>query len=315
MEIKKLIESLNTIERKVVKVLDNFSSFHDITRVTGLKDIEVMRALQWLQNKNIIKTEEEQKEIVSLDENGLKYLKYGLPERIFLEALEKPISILDLAKKARLTGEETTISLGALKSKAAIEIVKGKEIIVSITEQGSYLLKHGFPEEQFLKEHFPRELKSMNEEEKFVLDNLRKRKKIVRVEFSKIISAELTETGKKLLKEKLDEDLIEKISPSLIKTGAWKGKKFRRFDVKINVPPIFAGRKQHYRRFLDEVRQKFIGLGFKEMTGPVVETDFWDMDALFMPQFHAARDIHQAYYVKEPKYGKLDESLVKKVEI
>ena len=314
MEIKKLAESLNPIERKVVKVLDNFGSFHDIVKVTGLMDIEVMRALQWLQNKNVVKIREEQKEIVSLEDNGLKYLKYGLPERIFLEALEKPISIADLEKKANLTSEEIAISLGTLKSKAAIEITKGKEIVVSITGQGRHLLKHGLPEEQFLKKHFPREINSLNEEEKFVLENLRKRKKIVKVELSKIISAELTETGKKLEKEKLDESLMEKISPSLIKTGSWKGKKFRRFDIKINVPPIFAGRKQHYRRFLDEVRQKFIALGFKEMAGPVVETDFWGMDALFMPQFHSARDIHQAYYIKEPKYGKLDESLVKKVK-
>jgi len=314
MDIKKLAESLNPIERRVIKVLDNFSSFHDIVKVTGLKDIEVMRALQWLQNKNIVKIKEEQKEIVSLEDNGHKYLKYGLPERIFLEALEMPISIADLSKKAKLTSEEITISLGTLKSKAAIEIIKGKEIVVSITEHGKYLLKHGLPEEHFLKEHFPREINSLNEEEKFVLENLRKRKKIVKVELSKIISAELTETGKKLAREKIDEDLIEKITPSLIRTNAWKGKKFRRFDIKINVPSIFAGRKQHYRRFLDEVRQKFIALGFKEMTGPIVETDFWDMDALFMPQFHSARDIHQAYYIKEPKYGKLDESLVKKVK-
>ena len=314
MEIKKLVESLNPSERKVVKVLDNFSALHDIMKVTGLKDIEVIRALQWLQNKNVARIKEEQKELVFLDENGQKYLKYGLPEKKFLDALEKPSSISEIGKKAGLSNEELAISLGTLKSKDAIEITRGKELVVSITDNGKKLLKHGFPEEQFLKENFPRELNSLNEGEKFVLDNLRKRKKIVKVDLAKIISAELTDIGRKLAKEKLDEDLMEKISPSLIKTNAWKGKKFRRFEVRINVPQIFAGRKQHYRRFLDEVRQKFIALGFKEMTGPLVETDFWDMDALFMPQFHAARDIHQAYYVKEPKYGELDDALVKKVK-
>ena len=50
------------------------------------------------------------------------------------------------------------------------------------------------------------------------------------------------------------------------------------------------------------------------MDGPVVESDFWDMDALFMRQFHSARDIHDAYYVKEPKYAKLDAKLVDKVK-
>jgi len=50
------------------------------------------------------------------------------------------------------------------------------------------------------------------------------------------------------------------------------------------------------------------------MAGPIVETDFWDMDALFMPQFHSARDIHSAFYIKEPKYGRIDENFIKKVK-
>ncbi|MBI2654653.1 phenylalanine--tRNA ligase subunit alpha [Candidatus Woesearchaeota archaeon] len=315
MDIKKLAESLNPFERKVLKVLDNFSSFNDIMKVTGLKDVEVMRALQWLQNKNVVKLKEEQKELVYLDENGQKYLKYGLPERRFLEVIEKPARISDVAKKTGLSNDEITISLGALKSKAAIDITKEKELIISITEQGKNILKRGLLEEQFLKEHFPKEAASLNEEEKFVFESLRKRKKIIKVERAKVISAEITEIGKKLFKEKIEEDLIERVTPSLIKTGSWKGKKFRRFDVKINVPPIFAGRKQHYRKFLEEVRQKFVALGFKEMDGPIIESDFWDMDALFMPQFHSARDIHQGYYIKEPKYSKdIPENVLKNVK-
>src|SRR3989338_7448436 len=315
MDLKKLAESLNPFERKVLKVLDNFSSFQDIAKATGLKDVEAMRALQWLQNKNIVELKEEQKELVFLDENGKKYLKDGLPEKKFLEAVEKSAAISELSKKTGLSNEEIAISLGVLKSKTAIEIKKGKDIVVFITDHGKHLLKHGFLEEQFLKEDFPKELNMLNEEEKFVVENLRKRKKIVKVETAKIINAELTETGKKLIKEKIEEDLIEKATPSMMKTGAWKGKKFRRFDVKINVPSIFSGRKQHYRRFLEEVRQKFIALGFQEMTGPIVETDFWNMDALFMPQFHSARDIHQGYYIKEPKYAKaLPENIVKNVK-
>src|SRR3989338_6786717 len=223
MDIKKLSESLNPVERKVLKVLDNFSSFSDIVKVTELKEIEVMRALQWLQNKNIIKIKEEKKEIVYLDENGYNYLKYGLPERRFLEVIKGKADISDITKKTGLSNEEVAVSLGALKSKAAIEIIKDKGIIISITDNGRNLLKRGFVEEQFLKEHFPKELNSLNEEEKFILDNLRKRKKIVKVELVKVISAELTELGKKLIKEKIEEGLLERVIPSLIKTGAWQG--------------------------------------------------------------------------------------------
>ena len=315
MDIKKIAESLSAAERKVIRVLDNFESFNDILKVTGLKDVEVMRSLQWLQNKNLVKIKESQKEFVTLDENGFKYLEKGLPEKRLLHGLEGKASISKLGEKTGLSDEELTVSLGALKSKAAIEIEKGKEMVVSITEHGRHLLKKDFPEEQFLKESFPKELITLNEEEKFILGNLKKRKKIVKIEQKKLIEAELTETGKKLLNEKFDDNLIEKVTPPLLKTMSWQGKKFRRFDVKVNVPKIFAGRKQHYRRFLDEVRQKFINLGFREMSGPIVETDFWDMDALFMPQFHSARDIHQGYYIKEPKYSKdLPEDKVKNVK-
>ena len=193
-------------------------------KVTGLKDVEVMRALQWLQNKNVVKLKEEQKELVYLDENGQNYLKYGLPERRFLEATEKQVAISEIKKKTGLSDEEITISLGVLKSKAAINITKGKELEVSITEQGRNMLRRGLLEEQFLKEHFPKEAASLNEEEKFIFENLRKRKKIIKVERAKVISAELTKIGKILLKEKLEENLIERVTPSLIKTGSWKGK-------------------------------------------------------------------------------------------
>ncbi|HLC49876.1 MAG TPA: phenylalanine--tRNA ligase subunit alpha [Candidatus Nanoarchaeia archaeon] len=315
MDIKKLSESLNPSEKKVLKVLDSFQSIHEIMKVTGLKDVEVVRSLQWLQNKHAVKLEETQKEIIMLDENGQKYSKYGLPERIFLEALDKPLTLEDLGKKSGLSNEEVAISLGVLRSKNAVDIKKDKLIVVSITDNGKHLLKKGFLEENFLKEKFPKETAALSDEEKFVVENLRKRKRMISVHASKVLTATLTETGKKLLKEKLDEELIEKITPAMIKSKLFTGKKFRRYDVKVNVPSIFGGRKQHYKMFLDEVREKFVALGFEELTGPVVESDFWDMDALFMPQFHSARDIHQGYYIKDPKYAKdLPEDKVRNIK-
>jgi phenylalanyl-tRNA synthetase alpha chain len=111
------------------------------------------------------------------------------------------------------------------------------------------------------------------------------------------------------------KDIHDRLTPSMLRDSSWQNKKLRRYDVKINVPSIFGGKKQHYLNFLDEVRSKFLAVGFKEMFGPIVETEFWDMDALFMPQFHSARDIHAAYYVKEPKYEEVDKKLIEKVKL
>jgi len=56
--------------------------------------------------------------------------------------------------------------------------------------------------------------------------------------------------------------------------------------------------------FLDDLRQKLLSMGFTEMVGSLVENEFWNNDALFMPQFHSARDIHDVYFVDEPKHAR-----------
>lgn len=72
--------------------------------------------------------------------------------------------------------------------------------------------------------------------------------------------------------------------------------------------------KHPYREFLDTVKAKLVSMGFQEMRGALVETEFWNMDALFMPQFHPARDIHDVYFVKQPTHAAVaDESILSKV--
>jgi phenylalanyl-tRNA synthetase alpha chain len=44
--------------------------------------------------------------------------------------------------------------------------------------------------------------------------------------------------------------------------------------------------------YLQWVKDKLCSLGIEEFDGPLVENEFWNGDALFMPQFHSARDIH-----------------------
>jgi len=316
MNNKDIINTLHRFERKVLPLLDKFDNTKDISKETDLSEIEVMRAFQWLENKKILKIKQELKEVVDLEENGKKYLKEGLPEKRFLSCLKGRTPLSEIGQKANLSKEELNSCLGILKSKAAISLKKeAEELMVGITEQGKKLLEKGFLEEEFLKKKFPLGIKSLKEEELFALNNLRKRKDIVNSQVVKLKKAELTPLGKELLKEKIKTgNIADRLTISMLKDGSWKNKEFRSYDVKINVPKKYPGRKQPYRRFLETVRKKFSSLGFTEMTGPTVETDFWNMDALFMPQFHSARDIHDAYYIKEPKYGKLDEALVKKVK-
>jgi phenylalanyl-tRNA synthetase alpha chain len=315
MELDKIINSLHPLERIVLPLLSKINSFSELVKASKLKDVEVMRALQWLQNKKLIELKEELKEVIELDANGKSYAKHGLPERRVLEALKKrQIRINEVPEKANISKEELGICIGVLKGKAAIIIDRA---VLDITGPGERLLEKRSLEELFLeklKQEKIIELKDLKDEEKYAFENLKSRKRIIKLTVRKLRSAYLTDNGKKLSRRKIDVKAIDKLTPEMLKTSSWKGKDFRAYDIKINVPPVFGGRKHHYRKFLDEVRKKFMSLGFTEMVGPIVETDFWDMDALFMPQFHSARDIHEAYYIKEPKMGKLDEKIVERVK-
>lgn len=314
MEIGKLIESLHPLERKAVPFLSKCNSLKELMQLSKLSEAEAMRALQWLENKGVLKIDSDTKETVTLDSNGIEYIKKGLPERRFLEAANsKLLTIKTMGQEAGLTPEEVTVCLGLLKSKAAINIEKG---LIYITDHGKKILSQEWLEEMFLKK-IDKEKPSPSElspEEKFAFDIFSKRKGIIKIGVEKIKNFELTELGEQLSKEDISKvDSVDVVTGAILKDGSWKDKTFRRYDVRINVPKIFPGRKQHYLAFLDSVRQKFIGLGFKEMSGPIVETAFWNMDALFMPQFHSARDIHDAYYIKEPSRGVLDKAVVDKV--
>jgi len=309
MDIKSIAEMLHPLERSVIKVLREGIELKDIMSKTGLQEIEVMRALQWLENKGIIKTELETKEAIKLDSNGLNYLKNKLPERRFLECLTKEITLKEIKEKARLNDEELQVSLGILKRKAAIDIENGK---VKLTENGKKLLSKEFLEESFLKK-LPLESGKLSDQEKYAYNELKKRKEIIKTNVEKLRFVSLTQLHSALMKEKIETNNIGMLTPEIIKSGEWKNKKFRRYDIKINVPKSYGGRKQEYRKFLDGVRTKFMALGFEEMAGPIVESEFWNMDALYMPQSHSARDIHSAYYIKEPKKAELDLKIVNKV--
>jgi phenylalanyl-tRNA synthetase alpha chain len=84
----------------------------------------------------------------------------------------------------------------------------------------------------------------------------------------------------------------------MLRDGSWRNHKFRAYNLQIPPPRSTGGRRHPYREFLDAVRRKLISFGFEEMRGPIVESEFWNNDALFMPQFHPARAIHDVYFVE-----------------
>ena len=303
-EDEKIIESLHPLERKVLPYI-GLRDLKEVVKKSGLQEVEVIRALQWLENKKILKQKKEAKEIVELGVNGKIYLKNGLPEKRFLEALEKPLTIREITEKAGMGKDELHFCLGYLKKNNVIEI--GDKI---------KKLKKGFDDieetENFLKK-IPVSLSKLDEKEKNILHNLKQRKDFVEVKLVKITEIIPTSLGEKLSKEKLNVDLIENLTPEILVKGSWRNKRFRRYDVSLNVPKIFPGKRHFVNQAIDYAKRVWMDMGFEEMEGSIINTSFWNFDALFTPQDHPARDLQDSIFL-DRKVNIDDKELMKKIK-
>ena len=80
MDSQKILETLSPMERNVLPFLKDGAELKEIVKLAKRKDVEVMRALQWLENKGILNIKSLSKDIINLGENGKIYEKKGLPD-------------------------------------------------------------------------------------------------------------------------------------------------------------------------------------------------------------------------------------------
>ncbi len=59
------------------------------------------------------------------------------------------------------------------------------------------------------------------------------------------------------------------------------------------------GKKHPLNLVLDEIEEIFLGMGFSIASGPEVELDYYNFEALNMPKDHPARDTQDTFYVSD----------------
>lgn len=59
------------------------------------------------------------------------------------------------------------------------------------------------------------------------------------------------------------------------------------------------GKKHPVSIVLDEIREIFIGMGFDIVSGPEVELDYYNFEALNIPKDHPARDTQDTFYISD----------------
>ncbi len=266
----------------------------DLSERVDLDKTSTLRSLNLLANKGAVEIETRDEESVELGINGLLYVKNGLPERRLANLVfdKKSVSMKDAIKESKLSDNEFKAALGVLKRKALIDLKDGKLVLNGTKEE---LSKHSL-EEKFL-DSLPRSLDGMKDEERFAFENLKSRKNIVDVQEKKVVEYKVTKLGGDLKKEKFNDKMIESVTSSLINSGNWKGKKFRRYDIVSPVPKIHGGKKHFVNQAIEYGKRIWMDMGFKEMAGSYTETGFWNFDALFTAQDHPVREIQDTFYI------------------
>jgi len=278
----------------------------EIAEKSGLAHAAVMRAALSLKSKDLIKINERKIRKVSLTDEGRIYADVGLPERRLTDALAEmggKAGLDESLESASLEKGLSAIALGWLSRKGWGKIEKKKRIVRLIKEPDEG------PDERLLgllKSKGTVDVENLNAEMRDAV-KLLKGRRLIEVHEETQREIELTDEGWELVKKgiRITRE-VSQVTPELLVTGKWREVKLRRYNIKAPVAPVWPGKKHPYLRFLDELKQKLIALGFKEMAGPIVELSFFNCDGLYMPQDHPAREVHDMYFIKEPEYGDLD---------
>ena len=75
--------------------------------------------------------------------------------------------------------------------------------------------------------------------------------------------------------------------------------KLERIDVTLPGKRRTLGHKHPLSLELDEIEELFVGMGFDIVSGPEVEYDYYNFEALNMPKDHPARDTQDTFYITD----------------
>jgi len=74
----------------------------------------------------------------------------------------------------------------------------------------------------------------------------------------------------------------------MLLNGEWRTRQFR--PLSVVAPPEIRLELQHpLPRFLTYLRRSLVSAGFHEVSSPILETQFWNLNALFMHKYHPVR--------------------------
>jgi phenylalanyl-tRNA synthetase alpha chain len=300
------VPELRENEQKTLLALEKLEGKAPVDQVidaSGLAHAAVMRAVLTLAEKKLTTTHETKQTLIQLNDEGRTYAETGLPERQLLNAVIKlggEAQVNSAVEEAGLEKRFMSVALGWLNRKGWATIQKGvlkalkepqlgedEKLLLLLSEKGSMTVEELNPELQ-------------------AAVTVLKGRTLVETEEKTLRELELTDDGWNLVKQGIEvQEEVSQLTPELVRTGNWRKVKLRRFNVEAPGPEALLGKLHPAQQIIQHIREIFLEMGFTEIRGSIVQTAFWNFDALFQPQDHPARDMVDTFYLSNPKKGKL----------
>lgn len=289
--------STHPIEEKLVYLLAKEGSLalEKLSEKSDLSIDQVRRGVEWLKFKNLILVTQDLSSFFELDVRGKSALIKGLPERRLVSAIqsdpEKGISTIantnafdkdELAAAIRIARDQNRWLVKA--SGAHLRVSR------SISERSA--------EEKTLE--LFRNVKrvsenELNEIQKKGVELLLKRPNYLKKIQQRIVTVSLSENGKSTAEEIVK---LKSSQPASV-TSDTRKREPRHFaiDLQAAVSVAYPGKTHPLTDLIAEIREIFLSLGFTEIEGDIIQTSFWNFDALFTLQHHPAREMQDTFYL------------------
>lgn len=316
-EDERLLAGLHPLERKVLPHLKKEGTLAELAAAAGLQEVEAMRALQWLESKGVLRLETREEPILLIKEKGKRAHTEELPEHHIIVALKKKgeLAVADIAKLLPAYDKEAVGPVVGKLKRLGIPFITTKEGKPAF----KWVAALAIPEPA-AKALLARAAKSgwrltLQKENDPAVEDLLQRQGYAELQRRKGKLYLLSAKGSALATSKATTKRYEeRLTPAMLQDGSWKQKAFRPYNVTINVPAKRGGRAHFVNEAIQHIKRIWLDMGFEEMEGDHVQTAFWDLDALFVPQDHPAREMQDTFYLQEPARGMLPPDVFTKVK-
>tara|TARA_B100000614_G_scaffold262525_1_gene296597 strand:+ start:90 stop:1628 length:1539 start_codon:yes stop_codon:yes gene_type:complete len=270
---------------------------------------EILEACEWddqaiavaaghgLSNHGYVKMSETSNTDVILGSEGENAAKIGLLESRLWDFIKsnKDVSMKDLS--ANFERHEAGPGIGLLKS-LGVKLEGGKFSCESPDEVSKQIAER----EAFIQSPSI---------ESPLIDHFKGRKNLIEIVEAVNRTWSITSSGMQIPDSELEEVVkISDITPELLQSEDWKNAEFRPYDVSLEASMPRSGRSHPMQALIERIRSIFLEMGFSELVDDYVQTAGWNMDSLFIPQDHPAREMQDTFYLDNPRQIDLDKKLL-----